>query len=84
MKRYFTGRVRRYCQFFCLTFCVEQDSRLCQLSILANERAIDLAMYGASRLAFNAYLSTVIGQQLKLLPSWSCYLWPVRERVEGS
>jgi len=55
MKRYLTGRVRHYCQFFFrLTFCVGYDSRLCQLSILASERAI--AMYGASRLGFNAYL----------------------------
>ena len=74
MKRYLTGRVRRYSQFFRLTFCVGYDSRLWQLSILASERAI--AMHGASRLAFNAYLSTVVGQQLKLLPSSSCYLWP--------
>jgi len=46
MKRYLSGRVRRYCQFFFhWTFCVGYDSRLCQLSILASERAI--AMYGA-------------------------------------
>ena len=55
-RRCLTGRVRRYCQFFRLAFCVGNDSRLRQLSILASERAVDLAMYGASRLAFNAYL----------------------------
>jgi len=54
-----TGRVRRYCQFFRLAFCVGNDSRLRQLSILASERAVDLAMYGASRLVFNAYLLQV-------------------------
>jgi len=56
MKRCLTGRVRRYCHFFRLTFCVGNDSRLRQLSILASEWAVDLAVYGAFRLAFNAYL----------------------------
>jgi len=54
MKRCSTARVRRYCQFF--PVCLGNDSCLRQLSILASAWAVDLAMYGASRLAFNAHL----------------------------